>query len=314
MRTELFLFLCVFVIFSTTIAFSAERFEFEQIEMAVPVRMIVYAPSREIAEKATKEAYEMFSHLNGVMSDYDQESELIRVAQKGDTTTQWLDISDELYNVLAASRKYSEASCGAFEVSVSPIVQLWRRAKRLRRIPRQKEIEAAVERVGLEHWELSCDTEKKIRFKRPGVRFDLGGIAKGYAVDRAFEILQKHGLKSCLVDAGGDMRLGDPPPNKDGWNIEFLHKNERKPDMTPQLYSNIAIAASGDTFQHFILDGKRYSHIVDPRTGYPLTDSKSVTVFAETATRADAVASALSVLEKNLWNEFLKKFPEVRAF
>ena len=300
---------------------AAERFEFEQIHMAVPIRVLLYADSEEVAEQCVKTAFEQFEKINKIMSDYDRESEIVKLTLKNDARFQdsipesvdddWYKISDDLYDVLKAARHYSEISDGAFEVSISPLVQLWRRAKRQQKWPKEEDIATARNLTGLKYWDLD-DANKKIRLLKKGIRFDLGAIAKGYAIDRAFEAIQRGGIKTCLIDAGGDMRLGDAPP--DGWRIGIVKTDEQKEPILNLKLDNISLATSGDTFQYFEMGGKRYSHIIDPKTGLPLTTRCIVTVKAKTAMEADALASVVSVLGSEKGIELINALPDVETF
>ncbi len=305
-------------------AFAAERFEFEQMKMAVPVRIVLYTDSAEQAKTLADESFRRFDQLNGIMSDYENDSEIVRLAVQNDrrfataasgepeskAAEGWMPLSEDLFRVLKAARHYAEISDGAFDVTVSPLVQIWRRAKRLRRLPTEADLKNAKARVGTLLWELR-EPEREMRFLKKGMRFDLGGIAKGYAIDQAFEQIQAAGVPTVLIDAGGDMRLGTAPP--DGWKIGFgSAENDENPLQNVEL-ADIAIAVSGDKFQYFELDGKRFSHIIDPRTGWPLADQCLVTVFAPTATEADALASALSVLGPEKGQALLEPLPKVKA-
>jgi thiamine biosynthesis lipoprotein len=131
----------------------------------------------------------------------------------------------------------------------------------------------------------------------PNMRLDLGGIAKGYAIDAALNVLRERGIAIALVSGGGDMMAGDSPPGKKGWRVEVAPLDvTNAPPARFVLLSNRALATSGDVFQHVEIDGKRYSHIVDPRTGLGLTDRSLVTVIADDCTTADSLATAVSVL------------------
>ncbi len=304
--------------------FAAERFEFEQMKMAVPVRIVLYTDSSEQAKTLADEAFRRFDELNGIMSDYENDSEIVRLAMQNDrrfsevasgepeseAADGWMPLSEDLFRVLKAARHYAEISDGAFDVTVSPMVQIWRRAKRLRRLPTETDIENAKARVGASLWELR-EPEREMRFLKKGMRFDLGGIAKGYAIDRAFEQIQAAGVQTVLIDAGGDMRLGKAPP--DGWKIGFGSAESGENPLPDIELADIAIAVSGDKFQYFELDGKRFSHIIDPRTGRPLVDQCLVTVFAPTTIEADALASALSVLGPEKGQALLETLPKVKA-
>ena len=283
--------------------------------MAVPVRVILYAETEAVADACAEAVYRRFDEINASMSDYDPSSEILQLGVDNDLRFRkdsccddgWRTISDDLFAVLQYSRYYAELSDGAFDVSVSPLVQLWRRAKRLRRMPSREEIENVRSLVGSHLWELDdSGGQKRVRLHRARMRFDFGAIAKGYAVDQAFELIQAQGIRSVLVDAGGDMRLGDPPPGEPGWNVGMV-------EAAAQTLSNISVATSGDMFQYFEVDDKRYSHIIDPKTGMPLVDSCTVTILAGTATESDALASVVSVLGPDRGIALIDRIPGTKA-
>lgn len=289
------------------------RHEFAAIRMGVPVRLVLYSSEVDRAEKAAAAALECFETLNGILSDYDSDSELSRVVRQsneafdraggeGPDGAVWIPVGDDLFEVLKASRHYAGISDGAFDITVGPLVRLWRRSRRQRALPKPRYLDRARERVGTRLWELDEPTHR-VRLLKRGMRLDLGGIAKGYAIDRAFATIRRHGIEISLVDAGGDMRLGDAPPG--GWKIGLDDPGGvtgRRPDETVYALENTALAASGDASQFVEIDGVRYAHLIDPETGLGLTRSFVVQVLAPTAMQADALASALSVLgpEKGL--------------
>lgn len=273
---------------------SHQRFEFTGIEMAVPVRMVVYAPSEAAAKDATKAAFAKFRELNAVMSDYDPTSE-VRQLSATSGSGQAVAVGDDLWHVLCRSKDLSQRSGGAFDVTIGPVVRLWRRARRQEELPDSARIAQAQAAVGHEAMELNA-SDRTVRLTKPDMWIDLGGIAKGYAIDAALEVLAKHGIRSALVDAGGDIGLGNAPPNRAGWVIGVAPlERDAKPSVFLSL-SNVAIATSGDSWQFVEIEGKRYSHLVDPRTGIGLTDHSSVTVIARNAMTADGLASAVSIL------------------
>ena len=156
--------------------------------------------------------------------------------------------------------------------------------------------------------------QKTVELLKRDMRLDLGGIAKGYALDEAQKVLGEHGIRRALIDAGGDIVMGDPPPGKQGWTIGVARLN---PQADPSRYlslARVAIATSGDTWQHVEIDSRRYSHLVDPRTGIGLTDHCSVTVIAPTAMAADGLASALSVLGPQAGLKLIETTADTAAF
>ena len=280
--TALMLF---FVLLAPAALVAAERFEFEEGHLRTLVRIILYAPSPEVAEKAAQEAFDSFRMVNNRMNTYDSDSELSRLHESWGSTR----VSDDLFTVLAAAKHYCTISDGAFDITVAPMVRLWRRSSRQQELPSERLLEQAKELVGNHLWELNERTQS-VRLLKANMRLDLSGIAKGYAIDRAFEIIQKHGITSLLVDAGGDFRVGAPPPCTDGWRIA-------KGTETVFL-RDTAMATSGGSVQFVEIDGVRYSHIIDPKTGLGITGFQTVHITAPTAMEADALATAVSILGK----------------
>ena len=299
------------------------RFEFERVEMAVPVKVVFYAPDKAAASTAASAAFDEIHRLNAILSDYDPQSELRRLCRTAgratavpEETTSGADptpsravaVSDDLWNVLQASQRMARLSDGAFDVTVGPVVKLWRRARRRHRLPTEQRLAEARERVGYQMIRLHPEG-RKVELLRPDMRLDLGGIAKGYAVDAALDVLRRHGVTRALIDAGGDIRLGGPPPGEVGWRIAVAGTDREEPSAEVLLLANTAIATSGDAWQHVEIRGVRYSHIVDPRTGVGLTDRATVTVVAPTGMLADSLASAVSVLGPEPGIELVQKHP-----
>ena len=277
-----------------------DRFQFTRTEMAVPIKIVLYAPDGVSASSAAEAAFSRIRQLDGILSDYapqsdsDPQSELRRLGSAA-SGGKAVPVSKDLWRVLSHAEAFSRRSGGAFDVTVGPVVRLWRRARRTRRMPSPERLKLARELVGYRLIRLDSDHRAVVLLK-PGMKLDLGGIAKGYAVDEALAALRKLGIGRALVDAGGDIALGDPPPGSPGWSIGIAHLEADGPPSRVAVLSGVAIATSGDTWQYVEIGGRRYSHIVDPRTGLGLTDHSSVTVVAPTGILADALASAVSVL------------------
>ena len=271
----------------------AERHEFSRPLMGMAFRIVVYAEAKPLAKRASDAAFDRVAVLNKIMSDYDPSSELSKLSDLAGSGKA-ARISDELYRVLDAGQALATNSVGAFDVTAGAATQLWRRARRLKRMPPEYVIENARKACGYRALKLDEDA-KTAELTKPGVRLDLGGIAKGYALDEALKVLHKHGLRQALVSAGGDIAAGDAPSGKPGWKIALLGLKE---DAAAEFIwvSNGAVATSGDLFQVLELDGKRHSHIVDPRTARAITEQRLVHVLAPAAIQADSLATAISVL------------------
>lgn len=273
-----------------SIAQELERYEFSAEKMGVPVRVVLYAPDANRAENAANAVWKRFDELNAALSDYDPESEIIQVCRQAGTSDEPIAISADLRKSLEESRLYCELTNGAFDVTVSPVVKLWRRSRFFNERPPEDVLARAKANIGLDVWSID---ERGVKANE-GVRFDVGGIAKGIALDEALEIVQNMGIESALIDASGDLRIGAAPPGKIGWKVGFASLNN-EPVFYCEL-ENVGICSSGDANRYLEIDGVRYSHLIDPRTGEPLTRRCVCSVIAPTATTADALASALCVL------------------
>lgn len=279
------------------------RFEFERPQMGVPFRIVMYAPSTNAATEAAEAAFKRVSQLNDILSDYDYDSELSRLGRTSGTGRK-VKVSVELWTVLAKAQEFSKASHGAFDVTVGPYVQVWRKARRERKLPPPEMIEKARHRAGYTNMILES---RAVELKAPDMRLDVGGIGKGYAADEAMRVLQKHGITCAFAAASGDMSLGDAPPGEKGWKIQLLEGQDERGQAFLVL-KNCGVATSGDLFQFVEIDGKRYSHIVDLRTGIGLTDRSLVTVIAKDGTTADALSTSLSVMGPQAGLKFARRY------
>ncbi len=270
------------------------RYEFSQAHMGTLFRVVLYAPDAATAAAASNAAFGRIAKLDDTMSDYRPSSELRRICRAAGGPP--VRVSEDLYRVLAASQELARRTDGAFDITIGPVVQLWRRARRRHDLPEAGRLAEARRRVGFEMLRLD-PAKRTAQLLRKGMLLDLGGIAKGYAADRALEVLKQHGIQSALVAASGDIAVSAPPPGKNGWRVGIapLESPERNPSRY-LLLRNAAVSTSGDAEQHVDIGGTRYSHIVDPRTGMALTGRHSVTVVAPSATTTDSLATAISVL------------------
>lgn len=287
------------------------RFEFTRVEMAMPVRIVLYSESEEAATKAATAAFDRFRILNGILSDYDPESEVSRLSRSAGSG-QCIPVSDDLWRVLERARQVSEATNGAFDITIGPVSRLWRRSRRRGELPPPDRLEETLRLVDYRSVRLAPDRQC-VTLLQGSTMLDLGGIGKGFAIDEALSVLRQHGANNALVDASGDIGLGDAPPGAPGWRIGIASS---EPDAPPEGFlwlANVAIAQSGDLWQHVEIQGKRYSHIVDPKTGLGLTDRSSVTVVAANAMTADAFASGVSVMGPERGLTLIETMPGVAA-
>lgn len=242
------------------------------------------------------EVDDILERINRLMSTYDPKSELSQFNQA--PSTEWFAVSAETAEVISIAREVSELSEGAFDVTVKPLVAAWGfGAGAADSRPTAETLEALASRVGFEKLEVRMDPPA-LRKTAPELQVDLSAIAPGYAVDKIVELLEQAGVRDYLVDVGGELRLaGEKAPGK-SWRvaIETPDSPEPKPEVMFEP-GTTALATSGDYRNYYVLDGRRVSHTIDPRTRRPIEHNlASVTVLAPTGASADALATALSVL------------------
>ena len=195
-----------------------ERFAYERAEMGVPFRVTLYAEEEALARSAAEAALDRVRELNGVLSDYEEESELYRLSRSSGQGRA-VPVSADLWRVLEAGQRMAERSGGAFDLTVGPVVNLWRVARRKRVLPVPERLADALERTGFRWVRLEAAT-RSVELLREGMRLDAGGVAKGYAVEEALKVLRVRGCARAMVQAGGDTALGEAPPREAGWRIE----------------------------------------------------------------------------------------------
>lgn len=275
-------------------------------------RIVLYAANHDAADKAADAAYGRIHELNDIMSDYEPDSELSKLSASSGSGSA-VALSPDLWFVLARAQDLAKRSEGAFDVTVGPFVNLWRRARRQHALPDPGRLAEARRAVGYKH--LILDERKHTaELLVPNMKLDLGGIAKGYAIGEALKTLRAQGVERALVEGGGDVAVSDPPPDKAGWRFELssLDVSNAPPARFLSL-RNCAISTSGDLYQRLEINGKRYSHIVDPKTGIGLTDHSLVNVIAPEGITADSLTKVVSVLGPERGLKFIEQVPGVAA-
>ncbi|CAN5458134.1 FAD:protein FMN transferase [soil metagenome] len=277
-----------------------KRFEFSEPHMGTTFRLIVFMHDEAEAKQAARTAFARVTELDNRLSDYKPNSELMQLCQKAGGPP--VPVSDDLFRVLDYAQTVSRLSDGAFDVSVGPLSRLWRLARRTHQMPEADKLAKA--KALVDYRNIRLDTAKHtVQLLKPGMQLDLGGIAKGYTGDSVLETLASRKITNVLLAAGGDITVGDPPPGTKGWKIGIVPLEN--PEKTPSRYlflANQAVSTSGDAEQYVEIDGKRYSHIVDPRTGLGLVGRMSVTVVARRGIQSDSLTKTIAVLgpEKGL--------------
>ncbi|MFZ2147329.1 MAG: FAD:protein FMN transferase [Sedimentisphaerales bacterium] len=284
--------------------------------MGTFARTVVIAEDSNTAKKCIENAFAEIYKVDELMSDYKSDSEISQVNRDGFKKA--VPLSKSTYEVLQRSIEFSKLTDGAFDVTVGPLVDLFRKAKDKQVLPNEDEIALAKLKVGFEKLKLD-DQNRTVQFTVDGMRLDLGGIAKGYAVDKAIEAMQHSGAIGGMVDIGGDIRcFGAPLKNKPHWLVGVQNPNLNKDiddsDLVLKLkLTNGAVATSGDYQQFVLIEGKRYSHIIDRKTGKSAQGLSSVTIIADNATDADALATAVSVMGAEKGIALIEKLPATEA-
>lgn len=271
------------------------RFEYTRPQMGLPFRLVLYAPDQASADTAAEAAYARIKQLNDILSDYDTDSELSRLSQTSGSGRA-VPVGDDLWRMLERSQQVARETGGAFDITCGPVISLWRKARREKQLPDPVKLTEALRAVGYE--KLRLDPKgRTAELLVPYMRLDLGSLAKPYAVDEALRVLREHGIRSALVAGSGDMAVSGPPPGTRGWRIELAPLDAPGAPATEfVLLRNEALATSGDLFQHVEINGVRYSHIVDPRTGMGLTDHSLVVVIAKDCQTANSVSTSAGLI------------------
>jgi thiamine biosynthesis lipoprotein len=298
------LLLCCFCLHHVVTGPLLKRFEYDEPHLGTRCRLVFYARDRGTADTAARAAFERIRVLEGIMSDYQPQSELMRLcAAAGGPPVR---VSPDLFAVLECGKRVSVGSRGAFDVSIGPLTHLWRRSARTGSLPDQNQIDLA--RSLVDYQAIALDPEHHtVRLAKKGMLLDLGGIGKGYAADEALAVLRRRGIDSALVAAGGDIALGSPPPGKPGWRISvagFCGTNSGRLEL-----HDSAISTSADTEQHLDIGGERRSHIIDPRVGFGLTERRSVTVVASRGVWADSLTKVGSIMDPTVALRVIESFP-----
>jgi thiamine biosynthesis lipoprotein len=285
---------------------SQQRFRFSEPKMGSPFNLTFYAGDSAKAEQLAAAAFRLVDSLNAIFSDYLPDSELNQLSLTAGTDS-FFSASPLLFEVVARSKKASLQSNQAFDITIGPLSRLWRNARREKRFPSSREVMEAKKLTGMNNIILE-PAQKRIKLLLRGMQLDLGGIAKGYVAQQVILFLQQQGIPAALADAGGDLVCSDPPPGKQGWLIGINRPGSETELIEEKIaYSHGAVATSGDLYQYLEHEGKRYSHIIDPRTGLGVPFQRNVTILAPDGATADWLATACSILPVSKCKKLVKQ-------
>ena len=286
--------------------------ESSRLSMACMYSIDAYRTDGDTLPGVLEEAFDEVDRIDRLMSHYKAESPLSRINR--DAARAPVTVDPELFDFLVEAMRYGRDSEGAFDITVGPLMKVWGFFKGDGAVPSETALINARRHVGAAHVTLNR-TERTIRFDENGVELDLGGIAKGYAIDRVVQLLRKWHVAAALVSAGGSTiyALG-APPGRPAWDVEIQDPIDARRIARTVALKDRALSIAGSSEKSFISGGIRYSHIMDPRTGNPVQGILSVAVLTASGTVGDALDDALFVLGPARGRELLKKFGGTEVF
>lgn len=272
----------------------AKKFHFSDYKMGSPLNLVFVDQDSIHAQQIAKKAFELVDSLVSIYSDYDSSSELSRL--NANAGMGQIPVSKGLMEILLKSKEAYRQSQHSFDITMGPLSLLWRNARKTKTFPDSATVAATKILVGFD--QLIIDQKQQtVSLAKKGMRLDLGGIAKGFVAEKIVQRLKAQGIRSSLVDAGGDIVMGDAPLSAKGWVVGVNAPEEAETLLDQKLLlKNMSVATSGDVYQFFLHNGKKYAHITDPKTGYGVTFQRNVTVIARDGATADWLATACSIL------------------
>lgn len=290
-------FLGLFLFLSLQLS-AQKRFEFTHPQMGTMFRVVVYASDSAVAQDVTKKAFVRLDELNLTLSDYREDSEVNTLCRTAGSD-QYIKVSVDLWNILQESVKAAKLSEGNFDVTIGPLTQLWRRMKRQKQLPTPSQISEAKTKIGIEKIFFN-KANQSVMLETKGMRLDFGGIGKGFAEDEMLKVLKENGIKSALIEAGGNIVVSNSPTDlPKGWEIII---NQEK-----YYLKNCGVSTSGDAYQFVEIEGKKYAHILDPKTGIGYAEPHQVSIIAKNGTISDWLSTALYLMPTESGQKLAKK-------
>jgi len=291
------------------------RLEDSRVSMACAFTVVIYGEDQQQLPLIVKAVLDEADRIDNLMSNYKRHSPLSfinREAAKGP-----VEVEPELFDFLQECVRYSRESEGAFDITVGPLMKAWGFFRGEGRMPTASELNSMRAKIGYQH--LILDAKRRtIQFNRPGMELDLGGIAKGYAVDRMVHVLKSYKIKRALISAGGSTLYGlGAPPDSEGWEVKIrdpISPGDPKKSAVTVLLKNRALSVSGGSEKFFQVGGVTYSHIMDPRAGWPAQNMLSVAVVTDSGTVGDALDNIFYVQGVEKSRAYLERFPGTEVF
>lgn len=272
-----------------------QRFSFTESKMGSPFNIVFYCNDSTEARRLAQQCFALTDSLVFIFSDYIDTSELSRLAASS-ATARPVSVSPALWEILLRSKIAYEQSKGAFDITIGPLTKLWRKARKAKQFAAKEDVLSKKTLVGFN--KIIFDTVRhQVTLTEPGMQLDLGGIAQGYIAQKVIDFLSSQHIQRALVNVSGDIAVTGAPPGTGGWKVG-INIPETADELLPRTLQLqlTAVTTSGDAYQFIEHKGKRYSHIIDPRSGYGVTFQRNVTVIAPDCTNADWLATACSIL------------------
>jgi FAD:protein FMN transferase len=245
------------------------------------------------AQSLARNAFLIVDSLNNSFSDYDETSEISILTKNYGN---FVAVSDHLFEIIVESKKAFEKSQGYFDITIGQLTKLWRKAKRERKLAHKKDLDFAKDHSGFQYLKINLP-QKEVKIEKKGILIDLGGIGKGYAAQKVLEYLQSQKIENALINASGNMAFTGKPIGKEHWEIAIEIPNQNYFLEDKMIYlNNDAVSTSGDAYQNIVINGVKYSHILNPKTGLGLSNQKQVTIICKNAAKADWLSTACCIL------------------
>ncbi len=269
------------------------------------------------AAPAAQAAFRLADTLNSILSDYIDSSEINRLSATSGQG-RYVKTSPPLFDIIQKAQIAAQLTHGSYDITIGPVVRLWRKARKTGIPPTKDDINAALKHTGYRYLHLDTITHS-VWLERPGMQLDVGGLGKGFVAQAALDQLAAKGFAAAMVNAGGKIVTGQPPATQAaapqqaanrGWTIGINAPGEKQTLLPIYLsLKGMSVATSGDIYQYIEWRGKRYSHIINPHTGIGLTRRRNVTAIAKDGTTADWLATACSILPWRQSIQLIKQFP-----
>lgn len=291
-----------------SVAFSQQIFKKEQSLLGSPFEITVVATDSVQAKLYTDLAISEVKRIENLVSDWIPTTQISQVNQNAGIKP--IKVDQEVFDLVERAIKISKLTSGAFDVSYASMDKIWKFDGSMKQLPTEEAIKKSVEKVGYQNIILN-PTDKTIFLKNKGMKLGLGGIAQGYIADKIKEVLQEKGCTSGLVNVSGDINTWGKQPNGQPWTVGIINPMNKNKVFATFILDDSAVETSGSYEKFVVFNGKRYSHIIDPRTGYPASGIVSVSVFAKQTELADALATGIFVLGIEVGLDLVNQLNEI---